>query len=382
MKSSTEYKIVNQRQAAILMSETLLQSVRHLVDRCPVEAQWFHTVRRLEDKGTVYFVLENLLLPKQYVSGAAVETPPEFQLEYWNELVARFGDGAGDIVRTSGAWCHSHVKMQARPSGTDEATFKQHCEDAAKQNNDTPQLMLIFNKQDDYYSRVWDPTTGLVWEGRQLITVSDTDYTDLNKEMDAKFLTRPTVTTPRTWEKELEESFKRWGGDGHPTGTTTAPSKQGSSPPVELNRSDYMTFHDTLDRFKKDGLAEDIQILRDMVEKYLSDHYVWALYRMAFASVDDIRRLAPKAFASAKQYRSAAKRGPELFWAELSKREFDATRVATALDRCVDLAATTTYQEAAETLNGFLADADLVVVRDNKSPHTRTSVSEWEPYGE
>jgi hypothetical protein len=376
VKASIGFQILNQKQPVLVLSETLLRSIQHLVARSELEAQWFHTVVRAEDEKRIYFVLDHLLIPKQYVSGAFVETPPEFQVEYWQELVSKFGgaEQASEIIKTSGAWCHSHVNMAACPSGTDDTTFKAHCAEAHATQNPTPQLMLIFNKKDEYFSRVWDPVSGLVYEGLEMILTSNEDWTTFNQEMDGKFLKQAPepLKTPHFTQRPLPTNTN---GGGQSAGSSNKSPKKAS--PIEFSRADYSKFFDLLEKYVADGLAEDLNLIREMVDKYLSKYYIRSLAEMSFGSVPDIRRLATRYFTTKDFYQQNGERDLERFWGRILKRDYSVERVVMAMDRTVDLASSDTYIYAQEVINGFLVDGNLI--EESKSPHTRVDVSEWGP---
>ena len=53
--------------------------------------------------------------------------------------------------------------------------------------------MLIFNKKDQFYSRVWDPSTGLIFEGVDIQVSTPYDFSYIDRAAKVKFI-KPTYT--------------------------------------------------------------------------------------------------------------------------------------------------------------------------------------------
>ena len=56
--------------------------------------------------------------------------------------------------------------------------------------------MLIFNKKDQFYSRVYDPTSGLIFEGVDIQVSTPYDFSYINQAAKTKFLKpkKPAIT--------------------------------------------------------------------------------------------------------------------------------------------------------------------------------------------
>jgi hypothetical protein len=130
-----------------------------------------------------------MLIPEQEVTGATVESPDKGMLALWNELKAKYvkEDGTYDrdvvngIISKMHAWCHSHVNMAASPSGTDEATFRQWIDQNDKQGDTNPVIMMIVNKREEVYIRLYDPELGIYCENPDIEIVMpavDTSYVE------------------------------------------------------------------------------------------------------------------------------------------------------------------------------------------------------------
>lgn len=101
-----------------------------LVQGCSLEIAWRGVVNRIDDWT---FIIEDVYLPKQTVTGASVEIEAEDMTNLRNRLVQ---EGVIEPVTdpnakpTKGLYFHghSHVNMGVTPSGIDEATRKEEME--------------------------------------------------------------------------------------------------------------------------------------------------------------------------------------------------------------------------------------------------------------
>lgn len=215
------YSTPNYPARSIYISAEDMYRVKYIVKKAPQEAQWFHRIRKhaYPDKNLVVYEIFDILIPKQYVQAKEVETTPEFWVEFSAELEARYGTDWFDVLAEAQCWCHSHVDMNPSPSSTDDKTFESRIKDAKLSDNPTvPQIMMIHNKKDDYYCRIWDPEfPETIIEGVEIRVGHVTDVSDLDTDMAAKFLKPPpkvTVSSPNhtsgTPGVHKWEDWKQW----------------------------------------------------------------------------------------------------------------------------------------------------------------------------
>jgi len=142
------------------------------------ECQWFHCITKSyggAKKDIIYYDLDGIYIPKQVVGGASVESPGEGLLGIWNELKATYllEDGTTDKERcnqrfqTMNCWAHSHVNMAVNPSTTDESTFRQWIEQSSGTIH--PTIMMIVNKREEVFIRLYDPEEGIYCENPEII---------------------------------------------------------------------------------------------------------------------------------------------------------------------------------------------------------------------
>lgn len=174
----------------IVMSHYDLMAIKHIVDIAPKEAQWFHRVKVCEDNPDEYVVYETYI-PEQFCSGAEVESIPTMMVDFYKEMLAEHGaEETNSILKTMNVWCHSHHNMAPNPSGQDIKQFSEQCQQALDQGIEGPQIMLIFNKKNQYYSQVWDPVTDMLYENLD-IYVEDYDFSWIDEQAKAKFKKKP-----------------------------------------------------------------------------------------------------------------------------------------------------------------------------------------------
>ena len=169
MKPNGNFKILN-KNIYLQISHDDISAIRHIVNIAPKEAQWFHRLERVSDREDVtLYRIYDMFIPEQYCSGAEVESDPEMMVKFYRELVKEYGDEANDILSNLTVWCHSHHNMGVTPSGQDHKQFKELVKNGMESNVTLPQVMLIFNKKDMFYSRIWDPVSGVLCENRDML---------------------------------------------------------------------------------------------------------------------------------------------------------------------------------------------------------------------
>lgn len=217
MKPAGQLRILNQ-QPFILISHYDLSAIQHIVDIAPKEAQWYHQVEQMEtEDGALAYRIHEMYIPEQWCSGAEVESDPEMFITFYKELVEVHGqEKANEIIQNMDAWCHSHHSMGVNPSGQDIKQFREQCKRAGEDGKEGPQIMMIFNKKDDYYCRIWDPKNNLMFENVELV-VGNYDFDWIDEQAKEKFKTRKIKTQTHTHKPGYKWG---WQNDGHLTGHT------------------------------------------------------------------------------------------------------------------------------------------------------------------
>ena len=204
MQSVKPYNLLNNNMSLIISNEGLA-AIKHIVKIAPQEAQWFHTIDNVEKtaSGTNLYLSTDIFIPKQDTSAAEVNTSSSMMIEFYNELKDRYSDQQliNSKLSSMNCWCHSHHNMAPNPSGQDLNQFKSFIEASLSQNQANYHIMLIFNKRDEFYSRVYDPNTGYIYEGVNIRTYHNYDFSYIDQAAKTKFL------KPKPKFKPLPKSY-------------------------------------------------------------------------------------------------------------------------------------------------------------------------------
>ncbi len=172
-----------------------LDAIKHIVSIAPQEAQWFHclTPHPLKSGHILLELSTKLFIPKQNTSIAEVDSTSTMMIDFYHELKNTYElSEVNNILNSMTCWCHSHHTMAPTPSGQDQNQFANFVQSAKDQNQSNWQVMLIFNKHHKFYSKVYDPNTGMVFEGVQIKVLNNYDFSYIDKAAKTKFL-KPKV---------------------------------------------------------------------------------------------------------------------------------------------------------------------------------------------
>lgn len=99
----------------ILIAPEAYSRMWHYVDIADDEVGWLGTVKQSGHK----FLIKEVFLFKQQVSGATCEITSEGLAEFASEILARRTDGM-EVINSLQFWGHSHVRMSTDPSQQDD----------------------------------------------------------------------------------------------------------------------------------------------------------------------------------------------------------------------------------------------------------------------
>lgn len=199
MKSITQLNILNKKPTLYISYEGL-EAIKHIVSIAPQEAQWFHTIELETNYDNVIslFLSDRIYIPEQNTSVAEVNSTSEMLIKFYKELSQEFKmEEVNEILKNMGCWCHSHHNMGVSPSGQDITQFTEFVNSSIEQNQNTWQIMLIFNKKNEFYCRAFDPKTGIIYEGLDLEIYHTYDFEYIDKASKTKF-------------KKPKPIFKNW----------------------------------------------------------------------------------------------------------------------------------------------------------------------------
>lgn len=185
MKPNGNFKI--SYDPSLLISHEDLQRIRHIVDIAPKEAQWFCRMEKIQERSSIYYRIYEMYIPEQYCSTAEVESDPQMMYKFYKELKEEHGvEATNDIMSNLTVWCHSHHNMGVSPSGQDIKQFSENIDNAQKANQTLPQVMLIFNKKDQYHCRIHDFDLGITFQNLPLV-IESYDFSNIDDQAKTKF---------------------------------------------------------------------------------------------------------------------------------------------------------------------------------------------------
>jgi hypothetical protein len=191
MKSATQFNMLT-IPPKIVATRKAIEAIKHIVKIAPQEAQWFHSVIRDENENTLR-IGEELYIPEQVCSVTEVDTNSMMMVKFFKELMSKYGaDDANKIVASMSCWCHSHHNMGVSPSGQDVKQFNTLVRQIIDQSTPSWQIMLIFNKKDEFYSRIYDPVSGNIYEGIEIVVEENAyDFSYISAAAKEKFKSPP-----------------------------------------------------------------------------------------------------------------------------------------------------------------------------------------------
>ena len=214
MKSITPHSIIN-NLPTIKISHKGLLAIQRLVALAPQEVQWFHTVTATQDStssnGISLTLSEKLYVPTQNTSATEVNTTSTMMIQFYNELKEDHSqEEVNQILSHMSCWCHSHHNMSPNSSGQDEAQFETLILQSIEQNMNTFQIMLIFNKKNQFYCKVYNPHTGNIHEGVPIeLEEQDHDLSYIDDIVKTK-LKKKTFSFKGKKSNKSPKNFKGW----------------------------------------------------------------------------------------------------------------------------------------------------------------------------
>jgi len=206
MKPLGSFKFLN-NSIKIQISHKDLSAIKHLVAVAPQEAQWFHRLEVISNRGEVIYRIYDMFIPEQICSATQVESNDSMMIDFYRELLQEHGpEETNNIMQSMNVWCHSHHNMSPSPSSQDNKQFTEFIKYNLDAGSKVPQIMLIFNKKDQFYSRIFDPNTGYICENIT-IEVETEDFSWIDKAAKKKFKKPARRKLPQSFKQFSQQSF-------------------------------------------------------------------------------------------------------------------------------------------------------------------------------
>lgn len=195
----------------IAFEHDTLQQIQYMVKKHPIECQWFHRVNRLIKDNFVIYYLHDLFIPEQFVGGVDVESSPQMMMKMWQQVKKdrkfKTNKELSPLMQNTSAWCHSHHKMGVDPSPTDNEQWATQKKLAISGKQTAPQIMLIMNKENKCFTRVYDPVLDIEFDHVPIHIQAPESFAKIDEIMKERFkpMVKPEVkgktaivTTPTT----------------------------------------------------------------------------------------------------------------------------------------------------------------------------------------
>ena len=206
MKPLGSFKFLN-NSIKIQISHKDLSAIKHLVAIAPQEAQWFHRLEVIDKLCETTYRIYDMFIPEQVCSATQVESSDSMMIDFYRELLKDHGpEETNAIMQSMNVWCHSHHNMSPSPSGQDHKQFMEFIKYNIDAGSKVPQIMLIFNKKDQFYSRIFDPSTGYICENVS-IEVETEDFSWIDEAAKQKFKKPAPRKLPQSFRGMPQQSF-------------------------------------------------------------------------------------------------------------------------------------------------------------------------------
>lgn len=179
------------RKASLLFTEKAWIKQSALVDKFDKEIAWHGVARRGDDTEADEYIIDDIIVYPQEVTGATVTTDQE---KYQNWLYEQEDDVFNNI-RMQG---HSHVNMSVTPSGVDDSIYERIL---GQLEDDMFYIFLIWNKKGDKTIKIYDLAKNVLFETKDVeVGIVDPviDLDDFLEEANEQVVTK-TYQPARTY---------------------------------------------------------------------------------------------------------------------------------------------------------------------------------------
>lgn len=174
------------RKATVFFTEMAWQKMQALVREFDKEVAWHGVARRGEDPEKDEYIISDILVYPQEVTGATVTTD---QVKYQMWLYDDENDAVFNDIRMQG---HSHVNMSTTPSGVDTSLYERILD---QMDDSTFYIFLIYNKRGEYTYKIYDMAKNVLFETADVtvqILGNGFDMQAFLKDAKSKVVNKPT----------------------------------------------------------------------------------------------------------------------------------------------------------------------------------------------
>lgn len=197
------------RKATVLFSAKAYLKMTALIREFGDEVAWHGTAYRYDDETKDVYIVDDILVYPQVVTGATVNTDQE---KYQTWLMSQ-SDDVFNNIRFQG---HSHVNMGVSPSGVDTS----HQEKIVEQlEDDMFYIFMIWNKRHDVFSKIYDMKKNIMFESSD-VTV---DVVSDGERMSEFMKNAKAIVEKRTYQSSYQSGTCQGGGVSYQNYTQNSP---------------------------------------------------------------------------------------------------------------------------------------------------------------
>lgn len=199
------------RKAMVWFTPVAFSKMLSLIMVSDKEVAWLCTAERYGELDDDIYVIDDVLVYPQEVTGATVESADDLYNEWYDSLPV-------ETLLKIKCNCHSHVNMSTSPSGTDDNDVKKVL---SNMTGDMFRIFMIWNKRLEYSARIYDLGKNVLFENNDIsVNVLEAEIGDFladvedkvkDKTYGAKKTTSVTTYTPpsKTEDKKDNKNDKK-----------------------------------------------------------------------------------------------------------------------------------------------------------------------------
>ena len=189
------------RTAYIIFTAKAYAKMLSIIMSYDSEIGWYCTAERAGELDDDIYLITDVLVFPQVVTGVTVDSDDEKRIEWINEL-------PDDVLINIRGDFHSHVNMGVSPSGTDD---KEVNDILGKLEDDMFRIFMIWNKKLEYSARIFDMKKNIFFGTKDVVVdvleVEMNKFLKESKDMVAK-KGYTVVTTPTSSQKKESATKK------------------------------------------------------------------------------------------------------------------------------------------------------------------------------
>lgn len=134
------------RKAFVFFTPEAYSKMLSLIMTFDKEVGWYGTAKRHGELDDDIYVIDDILVFPQEVTGVTVDSDDERRIEWFNTI-------SDEELMNIRCDCHSHVNMGTSPSGTDDKEVEAVLENL---DGDAFRIFMIWNKKLEFTCRIFD----------------------------------------------------------------------------------------------------------------------------------------------------------------------------------------------------------------------------------